>query len=222
MNDGITKTDVIEFFNNSPSELNSRLVVVIEKLNELIKPNMLVLDVGCGIGITSRNMAELGAKVIAIDIAPKLIECAKRKSFHENITYLTEDINEYITEHKFDLIVMADVLEHLIPDQVQNTIIRFLDHNTHKDTVVYLNVPDRNFIHFMEHNYLTKLQIVDKGYSIGEITDLFSCCGFVPEHIKIYGIDTAVQYNEYVFIKRNKLEDHYREKLGKIYNRRGK
>jgi SAM-dependent methyltransferase len=229
MIDGITQDEVISFYNNRVkyqarhyTKPNPRHDKIKDGIEPYIKPGILALDIGCGIGIVSKYMAELGARVISVDISPKLIQYAKENYNHENIKYITEDIHEYMTEYKFDLIVIADVLEHLVQDKVQNTIIRLLSYNTHKNTMIYLNVPDRNFIHFMEYNYPKNLQIIDHGYSIGEITDLFSCCEFVPIEMKIYGTYVAVQYNEYVFMNRERLTDYYKKELGKIYNRRKK
>jgi RluA family pseudouridine synthase len=42
--------------------------------------NQTVLDLACGQGIISRRMAELGARVIGVDAAPRLIEAARKRS----------------------------------------------------------------------------------------------------------------------------------------------
>lgn len=224
---GPTSAEVKEFYNNRINQAyytrpTARHGKIKDRLKPYVKPGVFVLDIGCGIGIVSKHMAELGAKVVAIDFASTLTDYAKENYNHENIEYLTEDIHEYMSKHKFDLIVIADVLEHLIPRYVQNTIIRLLSHNTHKDTLIYLNLPDSNFTHYLERNYPLILQIVDHGYSIGEITDLFSCCGFVPIEMRIYGTYADVQHNEYVFASREKLMDYYKKEMGKYYNRRRK
>ena len=36
-----------------------------------------VLDVGCGTGIASRQMAERGAKVLGVELAPRMAEIAR-------------------------------------------------------------------------------------------------------------------------------------------------
>jgi 2-polyprenyl-3-methyl-5-hydroxy-6-metoxy-1,4-benzoquinol methylase len=50
-----------------------------ERLLEIV-PGERVLDIACGNGLTSRRMAALGAKVVAFDFAPAMIEHARRRT----------------------------------------------------------------------------------------------------------------------------------------------
>ncbi len=50
-------------------------------IDELLGPEparLAVLDVGCGTGIASRAMAERGAKVLGVEVAPRMAEIARR------------------------------------------------------------------------------------------------------------------------------------------------
>jgi|ERR1035441_3415511 SAM-dependent methyltransferase len=50
-------------------------------IDELLDPEpagLDVLDVGCGTGIASRAMAEQGAKVLGVEVAPRMAEIARR------------------------------------------------------------------------------------------------------------------------------------------------
>ncbi|HEX9897154.1 MAG TPA: methyltransferase domain-containing protein [Dehalococcoidales bacterium] len=58
-----------------------------------IKPGMKILDVACGNGQFARKMAEMGAKVTAIDFSEKLIEIARAKS-GKNINYQVIDVTK--------------------------------------------------------------------------------------------------------------------------------
>ncbi len=51
------------------------------------KPKPTILDVGCGTGLPSRQLARRGAEVIGTDIAPEMIRAAKENN-QENISYL--------------------------------------------------------------------------------------------------------------------------------------
>jgi 2-polyprenyl-3-methyl-5-hydroxy-6-metoxy-1,4-benzoquinol methylase len=55
----------------------------VERLN--LKPGMRVLDVACGTGNQSIPAARTGAKVTGVDIAPNLIEEARKRAANENL-----------------------------------------------------------------------------------------------------------------------------------------
>ena len=76
-----------------------------------IEKNKIVLDVGCNEGIIGQ-LSDKSNKFYGIDINPLAIEEARK--YYEDILLL--DLNKKIElpwTHKFDLIIFADVLEHL-------------------------------------------------------------------------------------------------------------
>ena len=52
--------------------------VVIDELLGPVPAGLDVLDVGCGTGIASRQMAQRGAKVLGVELAPRMAEIARR------------------------------------------------------------------------------------------------------------------------------------------------
>ncbi|HXW78972.1 MAG TPA: class I SAM-dependent methyltransferase, partial [Acidimicrobiales bacterium] len=51
-------------------------------IDDMLGPNpggLSVLDVGCGTGIASRLMAARGAKVLGVEIAPRMAEIARKQ-----------------------------------------------------------------------------------------------------------------------------------------------
>jgi SAM-dependent methyltransferase len=81
-----------------------------------------VLDVGCGYGEMSLNIAEKGAaKVVAIDIDEKLIEMAKNNMLKHTGDKLDELVEFFCCgctdipkDYTFDTIVSRDTIEHMI------------------------------------------------------------------------------------------------------------
>src|SRR5689334_6895577 len=66
-----------------------------------------ILEIGCGIGVFSRLIAQRSQTVIAIDLSPKMIDAAKALSQSQsNISFQVADILEtsFPDEH-FDAIV---------------------------------------------------------------------------------------------------------------------
>lgn len=195
---------------------NHRLSHVKTELGSIIKPGMSVLDLGCGTGYTSKFMAQLGAKVTAVDIAPKLIEWAEKNNSHKNAQYLVGDITEMKIEWAFakwrpttfDIITIIDAYEHLPRGRIIQ-LLKTIDIHSRENTIVYLNIPDERFQKAARKNIPEKLQIIDEAYSISNILDVFRSINFETIKINIYGIDTANQYNSFVFIRKNRLEGNY-------------
>jgi len=82
-----------------------------------IQPEERVLDVGCGIGYLAFDVAEkTGAFVLGVDINPDNISQALDHFSHPNIRYHVADIQKFLQEEHFDVIILSNVLEHL-PDR---------------------------------------------------------------------------------------------------------
>ena len=82
-----------------------------------------VLDVGCGGGILSEAMSNLGAEVIGIDASDKTIGVAQAHGLkvNSNVNYIQTTIEDLLEEglHKnFDVITCLEMLEH-VPDPSQ-------------------------------------------------------------------------------------------------------
>lgn len=78
-----------------------------------ISENDIVLDIGCGNGILTYDVAKKTKKVFAIDISKENIAFAKQIYNSENIEYLQGDATKYIFDHNFDVIILSNVLEHI-------------------------------------------------------------------------------------------------------------
>ena len=72
-----------------------------------------VLDIGCGNGALTYDVARKAKKVVAIDLNEENIEIAREKYSAPNIRYLRNDITKELPDKKFDLIVLSNVLEHI-------------------------------------------------------------------------------------------------------------
>ena len=75
-----------------------------------------VLDVGCGIGIITKHVADAGAveSVVAIDYSPEAIAKARLKFGHGKIRYLAANALDLpLDDDSFDTVLIAEVIEHL-------------------------------------------------------------------------------------------------------------
>lgn len=78
-----------------------------------------VLDVGCGGGILSEALAAAGADVVAIDLAPRVLEVARLHLLEcgQHVEYRQTSVESLATEipGAFDAITCMEMLEH-VPD----------------------------------------------------------------------------------------------------------
>lgn len=74
-----------------------------------------VLDAGCGEGYLARILAQRGARVTGIDLAPRLIEMARAKDPAGQIAYQVADLGQPLPAYRdhFDLIVSHFVLNDI-------------------------------------------------------------------------------------------------------------
>jgi 2-polyprenyl-3-methyl-5-hydroxy-6-metoxy-1,4-benzoquinol methylase len=82
------------------------------------RPGWTALDVGCGSGRYAVEFARLGAaKVVGIDLAPAMIEIARKHAAQLNVTdqmsFHVESFLEFQTDEKFDVIVAAGYFDYL-------------------------------------------------------------------------------------------------------------
>lgn len=106
--DGHSATKI---FDNRSLEIDYRTLIPI------LKTGMIVLDVGCGTGAISKDIANIignRGRVIGIDNTEKFIESGKQTyKYVENLELIHVDLFEFETGEKFDLIVSARVLQWL-------------------------------------------------------------------------------------------------------------
>ncbi|MDD4994883.1 MAG: class I SAM-dependent methyltransferase [Patescibacteria group bacterium] len=78
-----------------------------------IEPSHTVLDIGCGNGILTREIAKKAKRVVGIDMNKTSIEYAKSHCALPNVEYIVADATQYSFNEKFDRVVVSNVLEHI-------------------------------------------------------------------------------------------------------------
>jgi len=100
-----------------------------------VSPEDTVLDMGCGNGALTFDVAKKAKRIIGIDLSKKNIKIAKEKFSRENIEYIQGDILKSLPDEKFDVIILSNILEH-IPNRIE-----FLENLKNKAQKFLIRVP---------------------------------------------------------------------------------
>ncbi len=90
-----------------------RLIGYHEFFSGNVGPEDRVLDIGCGNGSLAKDVAKHAKSVTGVEIDEKLVEKARRKNSAGNLEYRCADATKDLSNEKFDVIIMSNVLEHI-------------------------------------------------------------------------------------------------------------
>ena len=129
-----TSKIMLQFHLNSEVDLSSRNTKFIEKsVNWIVShfkidSHSSVCDFGCGPGLYTHRLAQVGAQVTGIDFSKRSIEYARDNAKKDNlkIEYLNQNYLYFESEERFDLItmIMCDYCV-LSPDQRRLLLRKF-------------------------------------------------------------------------------------------------
>ena len=118
-------------------------------LKPFLKTAKTALDIGCGGGLLSEDLAKIGLKVTGIDQSASAISCAQSHANDQslNIDYRHGSLNSIISKPEtFDAIFLLEVLEHVSdPKQLIHEACQYLTPNGQ----LFCSTLNRNFVSFM-------------------------------------------------------------------------
>jgi predicted TPR repeat methyltransferase len=79
-------------------------------LFDRLRPNLKILDLGCGTGLIGAMLKKKADKLIGVDLSKNMLEIAGQKNIYDQL--IQADIVEYLRscDTQFDLVIAADVL----------------------------------------------------------------------------------------------------------------
>src|SRR3989338_1558919 len=80
---------------------------------DMVSPDDFVLDIGCGNGANSYDVANRAKKVIGIDFNKNNIESARKRYQRSNLEFIVGDATTYHLNQPVDKIILSNVLEHI-------------------------------------------------------------------------------------------------------------
>jgi len=96
-----------------------------------------ILEVGCGSGRYSVELAKRGAIVTGLDFSPNMVKVSQRLAQSENVKncdFVVADIFEYSPGKKFDVVICSGVFDYMTKEEAQKLIGKLRDLS--KDAVV--------------------------------------------------------------------------------------
>jgi len=111
----------------------------VKMLSGHLKPGMTVLELGCGTGYFTRELACSGADIIAIDVSPELLEIARATCSAPNVRYEIQNACALTDpDATFDSVVGSSILHHLEIEEALREGYRVLK----PDGTIYFTEPN--------------------------------------------------------------------------------
>ncbi len=119
-----------------------------------------VLDVACGTGNVSEELAKRGYTVVGVDVAPRMIEVARAKS--GLVEYLVQDIAELSLDKRFDLAVcLFDSLNYVTDtSRLQRGFRKVAEHLNDGGLFIF----DINTIYALSHHFFDQANLSSEHY----------------------------------------------------------
>ncbi len=128
---------------------------VAERLRREGTEDGLVLDLGCGTGILTRKLEELGYDMIGVDVSPDMLAVA-RESGSEGILYLEQDMREFELYGTVRAIVcLCDSMNYILSEEELLKVFKLADN--------YLD-PGGLFIFDMKTEHLYRDILEDRSF----------------------------------------------------------
>ncbi|HEX5461164.1 MAG TPA: methyltransferase domain-containing protein [Steroidobacteraceae bacterium] len=100
-------------------------------LSRAARPGSTALDVGCGVGRWSLELARRGHEVTGVDLSPRMVERATARAQDAGLTcqFATGNATTLALDRKFDVVLCVTVLQHIMePEAAQTAVERLAAH----------------------------------------------------------------------------------------------
>jgi 2-polyprenyl-6-hydroxyphenyl methylase / 3-demethylubiquinone-9 3-methyltransferase len=132
------------------AENRTKIPWILERIGRLRPPGIKLLDVGCGGGFLTNELARHGFQVTGVDLSPESLKVATLYDRTASVCYLEADAYKLpFPDESFDIITNMDFLEHVEhPEIVISECSRVLKEN------------GLFFFHTFNRNMLAKFVII--------------------------------------------------------------
>jgi len=126
---------------------HDRLNLFTDNLTEVLKPPARILDYGCGSGVISLRLAELGFDVVGVDAAKGMITEANKarvQSGYKNVKFTLINPDTFIPDHStYDAVICSSVIEYVVNDE---ELLALLCQSIKQGGYILFSVPHKSSI----------------------------------------------------------------------------
>ena len=161
-----------QFRYNKKFELQEQTLIDYLKKNVAMSSSLTVLEVGCGFGRITKLLLQNFPNIreyLAVDLSSHQIENAKeyviipstmtiKKEGQSNVDlkFIISDIQSLQVDKKFDLVIAAEVLLHILPSEIKEVVSKLVNlSNKHVVNIDWYEeqTPKKAAPHNFMHNY---------------------------------------------------------------------
>jgi trans-aconitate 2-methyltransferase len=196
---------------------NPRIERAIQFFCASIRPDDIVLDIGCGIGIAPEAMARKAKGVVGIDISEQNIWYAERTIGLPNVKFHRMDIVHEVDALQSLLtaaptvVTMCDVIEH-IPTEARPALFQSIRQLSAEHAKLLLTFPSEFYQHYMAEEARHELQIIDNVITPDVLVAEAGAAGFSMTYFELVDIWKQVQYAHCKLDSRAELSRRVRER----------
>ena len=138
-----------------PQELKQYRKAEDNYLLKVVKPNSIILDVGCGEGMHLKLLAKISKKLFGIDYSKSMLEIARRElSNFNNVELFLEEANKtHFQNNYFDYSICMFNTFGNIPPPEQKSVLDELKRITKKDGKIIISVYSENALEVQKEFY---------------------------------------------------------------------
>ena len=172
-----------------------------------------LLDVGCGGGLLTEPLANLGAKVTGIDISLENVSVARKhaKLSGLDIEYINTTIESMPGRNKFDIVTALEVIEHVEDPEI---FVENISKRIKSGGIFFLSTINRTLLSLLLAKYTAEyiLQLLPKGthdwrkfIKPSEINDMLSRNNLTLQDLR------GISYNPMskIFSFTNNIQNNY-------------
>lgn len=114
-----------------------------------LSPDDVVLDLCCGNGLVTKEIAKISRSVVGVDYSTPLINIARKEHQPDNVRYLQMSVLDLTPEaighdEPFTKVYMYGALQHFRPDELLTILTTILELSRDEVIILFGSVPDKS------------------------------------------------------------------------------